>query len=276
PLMVVDDPRQHNGYQYGNNSPLTEWDPTGEALDECRSGMYTCTNGGTRPTGYGNNYEREVHASGGTPAPEYVRQKTRVRNACRHDPDCGSSRSYGSSSRSTPASAAKRGAKKPEKGFIASIKTGDFKGAWNSPTWKHKVVDMGIKFVAGAGTTLCIASAVCGMGLFVVGAAALFTVGLGAHMAVASEEEREQGDSQFIVDTAKSEAVGIASGALWGRGALFAFTRGGTSKAAWAAKGEHLRTNGFFAGGIPIAHTASPGAALLRTTREALTNRFGR
>ncbi|MEU9005266.1 RHS repeat-associated core domain-containing protein, partial [Streptomyces sp. NPDC048551] len=29
PLMVVDDPRQHNGYQYGNNSPLTEWDPTG-------------------------------------------------------------------------------------------------------------------------------------------------------------------------------------------------------------------------------------------------------
>ncbi|MEU6756945.1 RHS repeat-associated core domain-containing protein, partial [Streptomyces sp. NPDC046685] len=27
PLMVVDDPRQHNGYQYGNNSPLTESDP---------------------------------------------------------------------------------------------------------------------------------------------------------------------------------------------------------------------------------------------------------
>ncbi|MDA5279974.1 RHS repeat-associated core domain-containing protein [Streptomyces sp. Isolate_45] len=91
PIMAVDDPRQHHGYQYGNNSPLTEWDPTGEALEECRSGMYTCTNGGTRPTGYGNNYEREVSNNRGTLAPEYVRQKTRNKNACRHDPSCGRS-----------------------------------------------------------------------------------------------------------------------------------------------------------------------------------------
>ncbi|MFJ3882408.1 RHS repeat-associated core domain-containing protein [Streptomyces sp. NPDC090077] len=281
PLMVVEDPRQHNGYQYGNNSPLTEWDPTGEALDECRSGMYTCTNGGTRPTGYGNNYEREVRANGGTPAPEYVRQKSRAKTACRHDPDCRSSRSYGSSSHSTAVPKAKP-AKKPEKkGFVANIVAGDFKGAWNatagsSTWWKHKGVDLGIKVLAGVGTALCIASAVCGMGLFVVGAAALFTAGLGAHMAVASEEEKKEGASQFLLKTGKAEAVGIASGALWGRGVLFAFARGGSSRAAWAAKGGHLRTTGFFAGGNPIAHTASRGPALLRTTREALTNRFGR
>ncbi|MGW5852524.1 RHS repeat domain-containing protein [Streptomyces sp. NPDC055254] len=49
PLMVVDDPRQHNAYQYANNSPLTESDPTGKAIEECASGMYLCKNGGTRP-----------------------------------------------------------------------------------------------------------------------------------------------------------------------------------------------------------------------------------
>ncbi|MBT2452684.1 hypothetical protein J7F03_37725, partial [Streptomyces sp. ISL-43] len=34
PLMVVDDPRQHNAYQYANNSPLTNSDPTGLKLDD--------------------------------------------------------------------------------------------------------------------------------------------------------------------------------------------------------------------------------------------------
>ncbi|MEV7523732.1 RHS repeat-associated core domain-containing protein [Streptomyces sp. NPDC091371] len=88
PKMVVDDPRQHNAYQYANNSPLTESDPTGEALEECKSGMYTCTNAGTKPTGYGNNYEREVSNSGGALSPEYLEQKNRNKGACRHDPDC--------------------------------------------------------------------------------------------------------------------------------------------------------------------------------------------
>ncbi|CAM5624714.1 type IV secretion protein Rhs [Streptomyces avidinii] len=34
PLMLVDDPRQHNAYQYANNSPLTNSDPTGLKLDD--------------------------------------------------------------------------------------------------------------------------------------------------------------------------------------------------------------------------------------------------
>ncbi|MFF3216967.1 RHS repeat domain-containing protein [Streptomyces sp. NPDC002886] len=34
PLMVIDDPHQHNAYQYANNSPLTNWDPTGLATDD--------------------------------------------------------------------------------------------------------------------------------------------------------------------------------------------------------------------------------------------------
>ncbi|MFD7262206.1 RHS repeat-associated core domain-containing protein [Streptomyces sp. NPDC059874] len=84
PLMMVDDPRQHNGYQYGNNSPLTNSDPTGKAIEECASGMYTCTNAGTKPTGYGNNYGSIVQAQRGTPSRGWTRGKT----ACRHDPDC--------------------------------------------------------------------------------------------------------------------------------------------------------------------------------------------
>ncbi|MFD9406818.1 RHS repeat-associated core domain-containing protein [Streptomyces sp. NPDC059989] len=124
PLMVVDDPRQHNGYQYANNSPLTEWDPTGEALEECRSGMYTCSNGGTKPTGYGNNYEREVSANGGTLAREYVEQKTRNRNTCRHDPDCKPSRNYWSTSKKTE--------KKPEKKTLWDSLKGGASDAWKS------------------------------------------------------------------------------------------------------------------------------------------------
>lgn len=30
PLLVVDDPVQHNAYQYGSNNPATYSDPTGE------------------------------------------------------------------------------------------------------------------------------------------------------------------------------------------------------------------------------------------------------
>ncbi|MFJ3861873.1 RHS repeat domain-containing protein [Streptomyces sp. NPDC090085] len=87
PLMVADDPRQHNGFQYGNNSPLTEWDPTGEALPECQSGMYKCTNG-SNPYDYGHNYEKEVAIAGGKLDTEYVKRKSRNNYACRKDPGC--------------------------------------------------------------------------------------------------------------------------------------------------------------------------------------------
>ncbi|MFD7914288.1 RHS repeat-associated core domain-containing protein [Streptomyces sp. NPDC059752] len=107
PLMVVDDPRQHNGYQYGNNSPLTESDPTGEALPECQSGMYKCTNG-SNPYDYGYSYEKEVAAAGGTLDRAYVERKSSNQRACRHDPDCKSSKSYWSST-------SKKTEKKPEK-----------------------------------------------------------------------------------------------------------------------------------------------------------------
>ncbi|MFJ7593536.1 hypothetical protein ACIQZO_40480, partial [Streptomyces sp. NPDC097617] len=114
PLMVVDDPRQHNAYQYGNNSPLTEWDPTGEALPECRSGMYKCTNG-SNPYDYGHNYEKEVAIAGGTLDAEYVKRKIRNKYVCRKDPGCKPSTSRWSSF-------SKKVEKKPEKKkFLANV-----------------------------------------------------------------------------------------------------------------------------------------------------------
>ncbi|MFJ3789572.1 RHS repeat domain-containing protein [Kitasatospora sp. NPDC090091] len=60
-----------NAYGYANNNPLSTADPSGEALPECWSGQYTCTNGGTKPTGFGSNYLNITRAEGGEPAPEY-------------------------------------------------------------------------------------------------------------------------------------------------------------------------------------------------------------
>ncbi|MDD9375088.1 hypothetical protein M8Z33_00025 [Streptomyces sp. ZAF1911] len=83
PLMLVDDPRQHNAYQYANNSPLTNWDPTGLALDD-GSGhgekpdgtppSNPVTPGGKAPDGSGG------YRGGGPPS---------FRGSqCGNDPDC--------------------------------------------------------------------------------------------------------------------------------------------------------------------------------------------
>ncbi|MFI1105077.1 RHS repeat domain-containing protein [Streptomyces melanogenes] len=97
--------------------------------------------------------------------------------------------------------------------------------------WKHKVVDVAVGSLAAMGTAACIASVVCGGGLFIVGAAALFTAGLGAHMAVASDDERRKGGAQFLLRTGKAEAKGIIGGTLFGRGLVGGVLRGAKSPA---------------------------------------------
>lgn len=76
PLMIVDDPRQHNAYQYANNSPLTNWDPTGLALDDGTghsekpdgtSPSNPVTPGGKAPDGTGG--DRSGGTSGGSGKP---------------------------------------------------------------------------------------------------------------------------------------------------------------------------------------------------------------
>jgi hypothetical protein len=155
-------------------------------------------------------------------------------------------------------------------GILGNIMKGNFSAAWdntvnevwderlgNSDWRKHKAVDIGIKILATVGTAACIASAVCGMGLFVVGASALFVAGLGAHMAVASEEQRRQGAGQFMLRTAKAEVTGMAWGTVFGRGMIGAVRHGGTTAySRWAVKGGHARVDSMVtgprSGGLPL------------------------
>ncbi|MGJ3561038.1 RHS repeat-associated core domain-containing protein [Streptomyces sp. INA 01156] len=66
PLLLPEDPTQHNAYAYGNDNPATFADPTGQAYEECVSGQYNCTYG--RSTGdvkkvtFGKNYKKETKA----------------------------------------------------------------------------------------------------------------------------------------------------------------------------------------------------------------------
>ncbi|WP_328788156.1 ricin-type beta-trefoil lectin domain protein [Streptomyces sp. NBC_00273] len=60
PVLDITDPLQMNGYTYSNGNPISNWDPSGEALEECMSGMYVCSNRGTQPISKGRNYDRIV------------------------------------------------------------------------------------------------------------------------------------------------------------------------------------------------------------------------
>ncbi|MEU9148479.1 RHS repeat-associated core domain-containing protein [Streptomyces sp. NPDC048349] len=60
PLLDPNDLQSVNGYGYSNNNPVTFTDPTGLALEECASGMYKCSNKGTKIEGDGPKYKQIV------------------------------------------------------------------------------------------------------------------------------------------------------------------------------------------------------------------------
>ncbi|MFJ6381671.1 RHS repeat domain-containing protein [Kitasatospora sp. NPDC092039] len=72
PLILPEDPQQWNAYAYSNNNPVDKTDPTGMALEECASGMASCSNMGTKVEGVGENYQKIVEQ---IKAEEPVRQK---------------------------------------------------------------------------------------------------------------------------------------------------------------------------------------------------------
>lgn len=91
PLLVEDDQRQHNPYQYGNNGPVTYSDPTGEKLYDDITGL-----------GYGNttalksNWKKQGYIDKrGKPTKKYhswmANEKKRFKkywNTCGQDPEC--------------------------------------------------------------------------------------------------------------------------------------------------------------------------------------------
>jgi hypothetical protein len=82
----------------------------------------------------------------------------------------------------------------------------------------QKLIDTTVGVAAAFGTGACILAAPCGVGLFVVGASALYAGGLTAHYAASTPEERRQGMSKYLASTARKEATGALWGALCGRG----------------------------------------------------------
>ncbi|MFI1926297.1 RHS repeat-associated core domain-containing protein [Streptomyces sp. NPDC020377] len=278
PVINVDNPGQMNAYSYAHNDPVTNSDPTGEcAGPDCptRNCPY-CLNSTPGDKSGTKRAMRDRPGSGSTPnntkeyAKKYATQyKADVAAASHYNPQAAAARAKAEAAAKAKAQAIERAkaaaAERRKKDSIwGSIKHG-IGDKWNSikedatsvDWWKHKGVDIAVGFVAATGTAACIASVACGAGLFIVGAAALFAAGLAGHMAVSTEEERRQGAGQYLLTTAKAEGKGIAAGALFGRGFLGAFRKGGNlSWARWAISGGHARINSIVTGprqgGLPL------------------------
>jgi RHS repeat-associated protein len=269
PLIDIDDPLQMNAYAYANSRPVTASDPDGQMIYDDFTGL-----------GYGNTtaMKHAYQKWGYRDSKGHTTQKYRTKLAALNK----SYNTYYKSSyykklmresaqanakaaaRAKAQAEARRKAEEAERrkkdsiwGKISSgigkVKENVTSADW----WKHKGVDIAVGVVATAGTAACIASVVCGAGLFTVGAGALFVAGLGGHMALATEEERRQGASQYLLRTAKAEAKGIVMGATFGRGMLGAIRKGGNlGYNRWAIKGGHARVNsvvfGPRQGGLPL------------------------
>ncbi|MFJ3967804.1 RHS repeat domain-containing protein [Streptomyces parvus] len=96
PLLITEDPAQHNPYTYGNNNPVTYSDPTGEALAECGT-LITCGKGGV-PTKPKKKINSAV--SGGNPGSpgnsgSYVPWTPGSKKRIKADPSKGRFNSYG-------------------------------------------------------------------------------------------------------------------------------------------------------------------------------------
>lgn len=233
PIIDSGDPAQMNAYSYAHNNPVTKSDPDGLRPDGPAGGASYNDERWANDRGMtaGYTYKSGTWIWHQSPRKDYDSQ-LRYR-AYRANPAHYKVYHYNAKEvAEAKAQAARRAAQQKERaearerakrnGIFGSVMKGNFNDAWEgvkgTAADKHFWIDKGLTFLAAAGTFACIMSAVCGAGLFIVGAAALFTVGLGAHMAASSPEERRAGAGKYIPETGKAVGTGVIAGALCGRG----------------------------------------------------------
>ncbi|MGW9373793.1 RHS repeat domain-containing protein [Streptomyces xanthophaeus] len=244
PIVDYGDPAQMNAYSYAHNNPVTRSDPDGLRPDGPVGGNSNNDERWAQERGMqaGYTYKSGTWVWHQTPRkdPESQRRYAAYRN------NPAEYRVYHYNAQEVAATkaraeknaqAAKRAKIEKEQaeqrkkdGIWGNIRKGNIGAAWNNSfgnrDWvKHFGINGAVGMLAAAGTIACIASGGCA-GLFLVGAAALFVGGVMAHMAVATEEERARGATQFLLPTAKAEAMGMLTGALWGRGLIGAAVLG--------------------------------------------------
>ncbi|MFD5148090.1 ricin-type beta-trefoil lectin domain protein [Streptomyces sp. NPDC058401] len=77
PIIDITDPLQMNGYTYSNGNPVSNWDPSGMALEECASGMYVCGNRGTTIISEGKRYDQIVSQNRATERQQAINRQYR-------------------------------------------------------------------------------------------------------------------------------------------------------------------------------------------------------
>ncbi|GAA3900773.1 RHS repeat-associated core domain-containing protein [Streptomyces lannensis] len=278
PVIDHDDPAQMNAYSYAHNSPLTKSDPDGLRPDGPAGGATYNDDRWADDRGMTAGYTKKNGKWVWKQTPKKDKESQKRYRAYRANPS--TYKVYHYNAKAVAAAKAQAQAKKAaderkrkdaderkrkaeaeqrkKDGIWGNVMKGNFDAAWDNSLgsrdwWNHKGVDIGITLLAAIGTGACIATVVCGGGLFLVGAGALFTAGLGAHMAVATEEQRQAGATQFLTRTAKAEIKGMAAGALWGRGPVGGIFKGANGKyASFFAKRD-------MAGSYPLLYKVPRG-----------------
>ncbi|MEU5833054.1 RHS repeat-associated core domain-containing protein [Streptomyces diacarni] len=272
PLLVADDQRQHNPYQYGGNNPATFSDPDGEALMECASGQYNCSyssGGRINKVTFGKNYKRVTRGLGGTISPNYrIQRHSSYRHVYRygHGVTHPTAAQRRAAARHAAAAAARKRAaerkaaeqRRKHQGIKAKI-LGGIKKGWNKTTsglasaggylkdhWRG-IAETGVFLV-------CVAS----LGGCVVASAALVAAKYGAD-AYSGGWDRANGR---LSGNAKGALIGVAMGGTGGAGMKMAW-KGyykATGKGA-APLARHAAS--YLKGGRP-RHAVRPGAMSTR------------
>ncbi|WEH30587.1 RHS repeat-associated core domain-containing protein [Streptomyces sp. AM 3-1-1] len=241
PVIDETDPAQMNAYSYAHNNPITQADPDGLRPDGPAGGATYNDDRWAADRGMTAGYTKKNGKWVWNQTPKKDKASQKKYAAYKASPSTYKVFHYDAKKAAAAKAQAKKRAEKrkaeekrkadverrKKNGIFGSIMKGNWNDAWENTknVAPHLAVNVGVGFLATTGTAVCIASVVCGGGLFVVGASALLVGGVAAHMAVGTPEENRD-PTHYFASTAKAEAKGMFFGATFGRGQMGAMLRG--------------------------------------------------